>query len=98
MPVVGLESISFQMETINKMPLEQGFNQLMQGLGQEMIEFRILNSKMPEFFNKYGKILTIRLHIVYVLFWPDTDGSPTVFEPVNGIPVSLVPKTYCHKS
>ena len=44
MPVVGLQSISFQMETINKMPLEQGFNQLMQGLGQEMIEFRKLLS------------------------------------------------------
>jgi uncharacterized protein YbaP (TraB family) len=44
MPVVGLESISFQMETINKMPLEQGFNQLMQGLGQEMVEFRKLLS------------------------------------------------------
>ena len=42
MTVLGLESIDYQMETINKMSIELGFSQLMQGLGQEMSEFRKL--------------------------------------------------------
>ena len=44
MSVLGLESIDFQMQTINKMSIEAGFVQLMQGLGQELIEFKKLIS------------------------------------------------------
>ena len=41
-PVEGLESLAFQMETINKMSVEDGFKQLMSGLGSELPEFNAL--------------------------------------------------------
>lgn len=42
MSVVGLESISFQLETINGMPVEDSYRQLMRDLGNEVPEFRKL--------------------------------------------------------
>lgn len=40
--VVGLESMSFQMETINGMSVEDGYKQLMRDLGTELTEFQKL--------------------------------------------------------
>jgi len=40
--VVGLESISFQMETINGMSIDDGFKQMMRDLGNELTEYRRL--------------------------------------------------------
>lgn len=42
MSVEGLESLAFQMETINGMSVEEGFTQLMQDLGTELTEFKKL--------------------------------------------------------
>ena len=36
--------------------------------------------------------------MAYVICLPDTAGSPTELDPVNGAPVSSVPNTYFHKS
>ena len=40
--VVGLESLAFQIETINSMPIEIGFTQLVKELGNELTEFKML--------------------------------------------------------
>ena len=40
----------------------------------------------------------MRRHMAYVICLPDTAGSPTELDPVNGVPVSSVPNTYFHKS
>ena len=42
MSVVGLETIEVQMQTLNSMPVEAGYMQLMRDLGTEMTEFRRL--------------------------------------------------------
>ena len=45
MSVMGLETIEFQMQTINTMSVEEGYKQLMRDLGNEMTEFRRLLSE-----------------------------------------------------
>jgi uncharacterized protein YbaP (TraB family) len=45
MSVMGLETIEFQMQTINTMSVEDGYKQLMRDLGNEMTEFRRLLSE-----------------------------------------------------
>jgi uncharacterized protein YbaP (TraB family) len=42
MKVVGLESIAFQLETINRMQVEDGYKRMMRDLGNEIPEFRKL--------------------------------------------------------
>ncbi len=45
METVGLESIDFQLETINSMSIEEGYQQLLKDLGTELTEFRKLLAK-----------------------------------------------------
>ena len=45
-----------------------------------------------------GKLLTILRHMAYVRSLPDKDVLFIELDPVNGLPVSFVPKTYDHKS
>ena len=43
-------------------------------------------------------LLTILRHIPYVTSRSGNDGSPTLFEPVSGVPLLSVPNVYSHKS